>query len=147
MPVRNGISDMAIAGWGLSARERRVGADGVSYIGKSVAHEERREVALDAPDQSGSFVDQCGVELDEARAGANLRIGVRAARDAADADQRDVAASAPPHLREERGRGGEQGFAAEASGFTRMAALEIRRPRHRRVRDDHAVDGGLERSL
>ncbi len=49
---------------------------------------------LDAPDQAGPFEDQRGIDLHQARAGADLGIGVRRAGDAADADDRQLAAGA-----------------------------------------------------
>ena len=51
-----------------------------------------REIAQDAARQAGAFIDQRGIELDQARAGADAGIGFRAAVDPADRDQR----SAPP---------------------------------------------------
>ena len=64
------------------------GAHGSGDRSEAVAPEQCGQLALDAGDQRRAFIDQRRVELDQRRAGANTLVGIGAARDPADADER-----------------------------------------------------------
>src|SRR4029453_1375414 len=62
-------------------------ADRLGDVGETVQGQQAPELAVDPPGQPGPFIDQGGVDLDEAGAGADPVEGVDAILDAADRDQ------------------------------------------------------------
>src|SRR5260221_5085379 len=114
-------------------------ADGGGDRGETVAAQQGGELALDPLDQAGALVDERGIELHEARPGADLGVGVGAVGDAADADQRHPPCGAAIHFGQQRGRRREERLAAEAAGLMRMNAAQTGRSRDRRVGDDQPV--------
>src|SRR5215471_7386056 len=69
-----------------------VGTDGIDDAGKPVAFQEREELAFDPTDETGSLVDERGIELDQTGPGTDLGVGIGARCDAADPNQRQRAA-------------------------------------------------------
>src|SRR3546814_9210210 len=91
--------------------------------GESIRLQPRGEVGLDAGDQGRAVIGERGVELDERGAGADLGVGIRAARDAADPDQRQPPLGPAIHLGNQCRRWTEQRPTAEAAGLAAMPAL------------------------
>src|SRR5579875_3103284 len=81
--------------------EMRVGADRGGDRGKAVARQEGGELLLDALNEARPLEDERGIELHQRCAGANLLIGVGTRGDAADADDRQLAAGEAIHLGEQ----------------------------------------------
>ena len=81
-PRRRGADDPALAR----------GADQLGDVGEPLALQALGQAARDPPGDARPFVDHRGVELDQARAGANALPRVIRVRDPADADQRHLAA-------------------------------------------------------
>src|SRR6266850_1000592 len=102
-----------------------VRAHGVRNCREAARLQAGREVSLDATDQARALVDEGGIELNERRPGPDLRIGICAAGNAADADQRQAARGEPVDPAQQLGREGEQRSSAEAAALPSMAAMEI----------------------
>src|SRR6185437_3085003 len=130
MPASTGISETPTS---KTMRCRRwqmgVGANRGADRGETVAGEQSRELLLDALDEAGSVKDQRAIELHQRGTGADLLVGVGARGDAADADDRQLAAGEAIHLGEQRRRGLEERRAAQPAGLVRRGAGQRRRPR------------------
>src|SRR5229473_297493 len=98
------------------ARRMRGAADGGGEGGEAVARQQRGELLLDAPDEPGSLVDERGVELDEARPGADFLIGVGAQEIAAAANRRKLAPGRRYHPASHRGEGAKSGLPLKPPG-------------------------------
>src|SRR5215471_1181238 len=82
------------------------------------------KIALDTAEQAGPLIDEGRVELNERRAGPNLRVSVRAAGHAADTDQGHAAMSQRIYLAQQFGRKGEQRSPTETAAFLGIAAAK-----------------------
>ena len=131
----------------LRFRSRRPRRARIFEPGDAVQRQELVEFGEDAADHARAPVDQRRVELERARAGADLGIGVAAAEDAADPDQRQPAPGQAMEATELLGRPQEQGGTAQSARLVATAAAHDLRPRSRGVADDQAVDVARERHL
>ena len=89
--------------------------------------------------------DQGRIELHQGGAGANLGVGVGAARHPADADQGQPPCGQPVYVGQNPGGRREQRHAAQAPGLAPTAAGEAGGPLDRGVGGDHPVDAGSQR--
>ena len=109
------------------------------------AQQRRRQVALDVLDQAKALVDQRGIKLDQAGAGADLCQRGAAGVDAADADQGEwrlphAHRFPPPSVSTGGTAGGQKDRPAPSYGWSRAG-----RGRASVVLDDHAVDAARAR--
>ena len=112
----------------------RVDPDCLRDVGEAVAQQQRAQLGDDVARERRAAIDEAGVGLHQRGAGANLLVGVGAARDAADADDRQVAAAQSMQRAHDRRRPGAQRRPAEAAGLARLAVA---------ARQHAAVDGGV----
>src|SRR5216683_3937156 len=110
---------------------------------KSVAIQQAHEPLLDFADEPRAAIDEAGVELDHARAGANMSIRVFRGCDPAYADNRKTALRIPVNLPDNFARALRQRLAAEPAfegrGDPNLFTLE------RRVGRDDSVEREINR--
>ena len=140
-PRREGVS------WSPSRRLASVSRpDRFGNAGKAVALQHQPfQPAHDPPREPGPSIDQGGVELDQARPGADPVIGVRAAGDAAGPDQRQRAAGRPAEIAQPLQRQLLQRRAGKAARLAAHGATAAAGRRDRGVGDDQRVEPLVER--
>src|SRR5216684_4133987 len=110
---------------------------------KSVAIQQAHETLLDFADEPRAVVNEAGVELDHARAGADMSVRVLGALDSAHADNRKAALRIPVNLPDNFARAHRERLAAEPAfegrGDPNLFTLE------RRVGRDDSVEREINR--
>src|SRR5262249_61848773 len=95
--VRGVIASASSTAWlksgrpGVGGDSGGIGADIVSNALAAIARERGQQRGLDLPDQTEAAKHQPGINLDQARPGANLTERARSGIDAAGANQREHA--------------------------------------------------------
>jgi len=98
-----------------------------------------REMRLDLADEPRSIINQASVKLQQRGAGFDLFERSGRAIDAADADQRDLAARCAINASQHDRRSPKYGTSRKAAGFLCLRVLQAV-TRQRRVGDGNAVD-------
>src|SRR5207253_2707040 len=118
--------------------------DELGNVGKALTVEPPRQVRGNPPSDTRPVVNHRRVELDEARARTDALPRVVGSGDAADPDQRDLAAARAPELAQGFEGKRLQRRAGEPSCLGAEAGLE-RRSSNSGVRDDNSVDLVVDR--
>ena len=92
-----------------------VDPDRLRHGGKAVARQQRIQFSQHPYRHPRPFIDQRGVELDQARPGTDTGIGFRRIADPARGDQRDRAAARAPELGQLRPRERREGGARQSA--------------------------------
>src|SRR5690348_14977647 len=123
----------------------RLTSDRVVNRAKTLAPQQVPQLGFHLSDESRSLVDEAGVKLDQARAGLDMAERVVGARDAANADDRQLAASMAIDRRDQLARERQQRLAAEPALV--IASHPGLRALERGVAHDDAVEAQLDRGV
>src|SRR5208283_2760888 len=91
------------------------GSDRLAERVHSVALEQREQPIFDSSDHSGSLINQCGIDLDQIGAGADMLVRVFGGRHAAYTDDRNTSSDVPVNFADNRPRAQLQRLAAQAA--------------------------------